>query len=60
MALPAEVGDRITTHLANCNFMVDCHECWFDDEQVQCEGSPTSRSRHASAQSTCSMVQSAC
>lgn len=34
MALPAEVGDRITTHLANCNFMVDCHECWFDDEQV--------------------------
>ncbi|CAM9877744.1 unnamed protein product [Scytosiphon promiscuus] len=35
MALPAEVGDRIKTRLANCNFMVDCHECWFDDEQLR-------------------------
>lgn len=34
MELPAEVGDRINTELANCNFMVDCEECWFDDEQV--------------------------
>ncbi|CAM9155601.1 unnamed protein product, partial [Hapterophycus canaliculatus] len=35
MALPAEVGDRIKTDLANCNFMMDCHECWFDDEQLR-------------------------
>lgn len=34
MALPAEVGDRLHTNLANCNFMVGCESCWFDDEQV--------------------------
>lgn len=34
MGLPAEVGDRIQTHLANCNFMVGCESCWFDDAQV--------------------------
>ncbi|CAN0284943.1 unnamed protein product [Ectocarpus sp. 6 AP-2014] len=35
MELPAEVGDRINTELASCNFMVDCEECWFDDEQIR-------------------------
>ncbi|CAM9361361.1 unnamed protein product, partial [Ectocarpus sp. 12 AP-2014] len=35
MELPAEVGDSINTQLANCNFMVDCEECWFDDEQLR-------------------------
>ncbi|CAM9314633.1 unnamed protein product, partial [Ectocarpus fasciculatus] len=35
MELPAEVGGRINTQLANCNFMVDCEECWFDDERLR-------------------------
>lgn len=34
MALPAEVGDSVQIGLANCNFMVGCESCWFDDEQV--------------------------
>eukprot|EP00903_Cladosiphon_okamuranus_P020889 g19182.t1 len=35
MALPAEVGDRLQIGLANCNFMVGCESCWFDDEQLR-------------------------
>ena len=34
MALPAEVGDKTQIRLANCNFMVGCESCWFDDERV--------------------------
>ena len=42
MALPAEMGDKTNIRLANCNFMVGCESCWFDDEQV--EGFATDRS----------------
>lgn len=42
MALPAEMGDKTNIRLANCNFMVGCESCWFDDEQV--EGCATDRS----------------
>lgn len=32
--LPTEIGGRLKTRLSNCNFMVGCEACWFDDDQV--------------------------
>lgn len=35
MALPAEQGDRVKVLVAHCNFMVECKDCWFDDDKVR-------------------------
>ncbi|CAM9633794.1 unnamed protein product, partial [Sphacelaria rigidula] len=35
MALPAELGDRVKVLVSHCNFMVDCKECWFNDDKLR-------------------------